>query len=429
MGQSLSNNSLQSNYNIEVVNSNQTILPDLIWRSIIELLSYDQCRNHRHDFNVLSLSLISHYWLVNIVAKSSPKITTLDNKCKFLINYPKSFQRSQKKLNNNNNNNKTTITNNNDNKEENKFNIGKLTLKFGRKNNTKISNSGQWFDNYNNALATNWSLDSLTFVDSPYSLPLIKLSVARQLRKLRVYSADLHNPIIWSEFPKLEKMIDASVSHPGEEPQSFLAGLTNLRHLSITNENRSDDRDRELNILLMMEYTMSENITSKVFMKDITSIGHQLETIKLKGKYTLTCQLFSVIGQLVNLKRLSLTEALDVGHVNQLVKLTDLVRLSAKFNEHRSDENALHHFLRNNQSVRHLKVRELTDIGKRDRQTLLIDLLEQASPILEEVRLIIDQSLKSTAPPTSYSNINQTVTFITDSQQQQQKQPKQKTIL
>ncbi|EFA79935.1 hypothetical protein PPL_06756 [Heterostelium album PN500] len=109
-----------STLNSGIIRNNQTILPDLIWRNVIELLSENECRKQRHQWNPLSLSLISHYWLVNIIAKSTLRITTLNSKSQFIIGFPLTFQRSYHQLNNNNNNNNNNI--------DRKFNISKFTL-------------------------------------------------------------------------------------------------------------------------------------------------------------------------------------------------------------------------------------------------------------------------------------------------------------
>ncbi|EFA79981.1 hypothetical protein PPL_06802 [Heterostelium album PN500] len=280
MGQSISHsisiiNSNTKKSKIEIINNNQTILPDLIIRYIIELLS-KQLHYHQHYFNVLSLSLISHYWLVNIVSKS--------------------------------------------------------TLK--KRNFNRYVN---WIQKYNDTLQTYWSFFSMTFVHLPEDQDIIKKISAQKVKNLQQvlshrnickfnetpfilpnkdepsyqslrslsFSLKFRNKVpfttsttcitkknsyseCFTNIHSLElnhyhtdewsMMIDAAAKSPSDEPQSLLAGLTQLRHLSISNENQSDSND--INIALYTEYRL--NLTSNVFKLEMASIGHQLKTIKIK---------------------------------------------------------------------------------------------------------------------------------------------------
>ncbi|EFA79979.1 hypothetical protein PPL_06800 [Heterostelium album PN500] len=526
MGQAISNN-LNST---KIINSNQTILPDLIWRLIIEQLSYDQCRNHQHDFNVLSLSLISHYWLVNIVAKSSLKITTLHSKCKFLLNYPKSYHISLKKLNKTTNNNNQR--NNNDNRDI-KFNIGKFTLIYSDNSITY-----QWIEQYNDAISSYWSFSSMSVIDLPEIQDIKKLSVASRLRKLRIYCKSNYHIEDWTLLPNLEvlslrsnstnnsrpfvlpgrdeppfqtlrsltlsinfnnkiplfssgnikdqcftniqtlelnhyhavdwshgggdqtpidinlfpnvkrlklnhiyhRLIHALSTHPSDEPPSLLAGLTSIRHLSITNSNSKGYKFNVFSPNLLMEYEFTMNLTHKVFKKDIVSIGHRLETLKLKGELSLFRSLLPSIELLVNLRRLSLPTkvSIDTHTIKTLFKLDSLIQLTATFkvvdestdkiNDNDTDfpattlaDTDLQYFIEANRTIKYLKVCQFTKMEHE--HSLLMKLLE-TSHILEDVRfLCVKPTTKTTATTFTVSN-KLTVSFMNDNLF---KQPKQKT--
>ncbi|EFA84904.1 hypothetical protein PPL_01897 [Heterostelium album PN500] len=471
MGQSISNSNKISDKEctIEIIKNNQTILPDLIWRYIVDLFSEYQCRYHQNDFNVLSLSLISHYWLVNIIAKSSLRISTTQHKSKFFLNFPKSFKISLLKLNNNSSNNS------NNSNENIKFNISKLTLKYEKlykftKKDRLVPIDIDWMKEYKEAIQCYWSFDSLTVIDLPSDQDILKLGVFPTIRKFRIYSNNNFTIIDWSLFSNIEVLsirnncrsygrpfilpnkeetayqslrslslslqfrhksplstrtngiididiselsfknirslelnyihsddmaensfdevpIDLSKLFPNIESlklnhiyhrliraanrdslverKSLLSRLTELRYLSITNGEKIYNNN-ETDNPLHEEYHSEYSLTSSVFKLDMASIGHQLETIKIKGKFSLFDQLFSVIEQLVCLKRLSIpSKELSLSNLKLLLKSTSLVRLTTllmgNVAEDRSEttklsNQVLDYFIKNNKNIKYLKV-------------------------------------------------------------------------
>ncbi|EFA74863.1 hypothetical protein PPL_11897 [Heterostelium album PN500] len=245
--------SIYNNKVIAIENSNQTILPDIIWRYIIELLANQQSRYHRHDWNVLTLSLISHYWLVKIIAKVNIRITTLTSNTEFIKNYPLSYERSLLKLNNNNNNNDNNNDNNNNNNNNNnnknddclKFNLSKLTLIYLNQidsfiplsslpqNNVKL-NHYLWIEAYNDALSRYWSVDSMTIINLPYNQIVEQLSITSELRELRIY-LESSAKVDGASFPKLERFaLKQKYQYP---VSSFdLSKKCNLLSLSLTGQ-------------------------------------------------------------------------------------------------------------------------------------------------------------------------------------------------
>ncbi|EFA79927.1 hypothetical protein PPL_06747 [Heterostelium album PN500] len=324
----------KSNNDNDVINEqkivcNQTRLTDLLWRKIISLLSNDRCRYHRCRWNPLSLSLVSHYWLVNIVARAPLRITTADSKSQFLLNFHKSYRRSfinlYKTNNNNNNNNSNSNSNNNNNNNNNileidrKFNIIKLTVIFNHsdfqlkfvsmpfRENRKLYNRHLWLEMYNDALIRYWSFDSLTLVNPPRNFEPEKLLVAAQLRTLRIYH---ENPraIDMSAF---QNVVTFSLRQNNQATKSLSFTIPNksslLTSLSLTipfksnnNNNNNNDINRypfkdnsfqpwfegvtklELNHIHITEW---KNVASEHINIDFTKQFANLTSLKLNHIY------------------------------------------------------------------------------------------------------------------------------------------------
>ncbi|EFA81979.1 hypothetical protein PPL_05213 [Heterostelium album PN500] len=190
----------------------------LIDKKIFEILSESVCRYHNDRWNPLTLSLVSHYWLVEIISKSQPRITTLSNEVEFLVGLPQSYYRSYAKLYDNVQTTDIPVFN---------MKLTKLTIisldheKKIKKSRKKMSkdyydrwlNRRDWITQYNDALLSLWSFDSLTVIGLFEGQQLDQLLIANRLRKLRVYH-DTANEFHLESFPNLTKY---TIRHDKEE--------------------------------------------------------------------------------------------------------------------------------------------------------------------------------------------------------------------
>ncbi|EFA79929.1 hypothetical protein PPL_06750 [Heterostelium album PN500] len=328
------NNNNNIDYSQFLEKSNQTILPDLIWRKILSLLSEFECGYHRYEWNPLSLSLISHYWLVNILAKSTLRITVTNHRSLFLINYPFSYQRSFKKfnsysLNNINNNN----NNNNNNNKDIKFKINRFTLIFDNDNRLEIKEFFQmvsdyyWIDYYNEVLLDHWQINSMTIVNLPDSLKLHSLAIAPTLKRLTVYSMNA-NRVQVRYFTSLERfhLEQSHSSHTELLPPVLNANeLKSLTSLSIAScfNNRlpwqSNDsvsalvnlKTLELNHIHIYQWIRNQvndlPIQLSRLCPNVTKLKLNHVYHRMVHTYNLTDRPSSLLGDLKHLSYLSIT--------------------------------------------------------------------------------------------------------------------------
>ncbi|EFA84903.1 hypothetical protein PPL_01896 [Heterostelium album PN500] len=195
------------------------------------------------------------------------------------------------------------------------------------------------------------------------------------------------------------RLARATKTGPLFEPKSILSRLTEFRHLSITNEEKTTN-NQQTNRSFLTEYLTENSTTSTVFKLDIASIGHRLETIKIIGEVSLFNQLFSVIEQLVCLKRLSIpSKELSLSNLKLLLQSTSLVHLTTLL--------------------------KICDYAKKEgEESLLLNLLEVSSGF-QDIRFICYKTTLQQQIINNFTLLNNvTVSFINECKH---KQPKQTT--